>query len=41
MKSDKVRSWRPNVNPSAPDLPASALVAPRVLSLSLAGAGVS
>jgi hypothetical protein len=40
VKSDKVRSWRANVNPSAPDLPDSAFVAARVLFLSLAGIGV-
>ncbi|MEU2438595.1 hypothetical protein ABZ595_20820 [Streptomyces rubradiris] len=40
VKSDRVRSWRANINPSAPDLPDSAFVAARVLFLSLAGVGV-
>ncbi|MFF9674798.1 hypothetical protein ACF1GS_24365 [Streptomyces eurythermus] len=40
VKSDRVRSWRANINPSAPDLPDSAFVAARVLFLTLAGIGV-
>ncbi|MFF5474369.1 hypothetical protein [Streptomyces achromogenes] len=40
VKSDRVRSWRENINPSAPDLPDSAFVAARVVFLGLAGVGV-
>ncbi|GHH22021.1 hypothetical protein [Streptomyces rubradiris] len=40
VKTDRVRSWRANINPSAPELPDSAFVAARVLFLSLAGFGV-
>ncbi|MEU3413621.1 hypothetical protein ABZ760_20535 [Streptomyces sp. NPDC006658] len=40
VKSDRVRSWRANVNPSAPELPDSAFVVARVLFLGLAGIGV-
>ncbi|MFE9905606.1 hypothetical protein [Streptomyces achromogenes] len=40
VKSDRVRSWRANINPSAPDLPDSAFVAARILFLTLAGIGV-
>ncbi|MEV6805793.1 hypothetical protein [Streptomyces sp. NPDC051132] len=40
VKADWVRSWRANVNPSAPELPGSAFVTARVLFLGLAAIGV-
>ncbi|MEU8031466.1 hypothetical protein AB0C13_22965 [Streptomyces sp. NPDC049099] len=40
VKADRVRSWRSNINPSAPELPDAAFVAARVLFVTLAAIGI-
>ncbi|WP_051790286.1 hypothetical protein [Streptomyces sp. NRRL S-1022] len=40
VKTDRVRAWRANLNPSAPELPGSAFVAARLIFLGLASIGV-
>jgi hypothetical protein len=40
VKADRVRAWRTNINPSAPELPGAAFVAARVVFLGLACIGV-
>jgi hypothetical protein len=37
IKADRVRTWRSNLNPSAPDIPDSAFVVARITLLVMAG----